>query len=279
MTSALERRVVLVLVREPVSRTRLLSLDRGMLQPRQPKLADVVAARLRDRILSGELKDGDELPRQEDLLAEFGVSKPSLREALRILEAEGLTTVRRGNRGGAIVHVPKARNAAFMIGLTLKFRGVQLADVGSALQAIEPVCASMCAGRSDRATTVLPALRKVHDQTVLTADDPISFTRSTREFHQTIVAQCGNETLILMVGSLEALWSPSERDWATQAHEQGRFPDRSQRLKGIRVHEKLINRIEAGDVDGVLRYAGAHLRDSLGHMIYDTTGSIVTPIA
>jgi GntR family transcriptional repressor for pyruvate dehydrogenase complex len=49
------------------------------MQARQPKLADVVAARLRDRILSGELKDGDELPRQEDLLAEFGVSTPSLR--------------------------------------------------------------------------------------------------------------------------------------------------------------------------------------------------------
>jgi GntR family transcriptional repressor for pyruvate dehydrogenase complex len=247
------------------------------MQARQPKLADVVAARLRDRILSGELKDGDELPRQEDLLVEFGVSKPSLREALRILEAEGLTTVRRGNRGGSIVHVPKAHNAAFMLGLTLQFRGVTLADVGGALQAIEPVCASLCAARQDRASTVLPALRAVHEGTIRTANDPEEFTRSTRLFHETIVAQCGNETLILVVGSLEALWSSSERHWASAATELGRFPDRAQRLKGIQVHERLITRIEAGDESGVLRYAGAHLRDSLEHMIYDISGTIVTP--
>jgi GntR family transcriptional repressor for pyruvate dehydrogenase complex len=248
------------------------------MQARQPKLADLVAGRLRERILTGELRDGDELPRQEDLLLEFGVSKPSLREALRILEAEGLTTVRRGNRGGAIVHVPTAHNAAFMLGLTLQFRGVSLADVGSALQAIEPVCASLCASRPDRATTVVPALRAVHEGAIKTADDPDAFTRSTREFHQTIVSQCGNETLILVVGSLEALWSSPERNWASAADELGRFPERAQRLKGLRVHEKLITRIEAGDAEGVLRYAGAHLRDSLEHMIYDITGRIVAPV-
>src|ERR1700755_1275124 len=82
------------------------------IQLHQPRLAEMVAALLRERILSGALRDGDPLPRQEDLLKEFGISKPSLREALRILEAEGLITVRRGNRGGALVHVPEAGHAA-----------------------------------------------------------------------------------------------------------------------------------------------------------------------
>jgi GntR family transcriptional repressor for pyruvate dehydrogenase complex len=245
---------------------------------RRPKLADIVAASLRDRILTGQLLDGEELPRQEDMLAEFGVSKPSLREALRILEAEGLTTVRRGNVGGAIVHAPNAKNAAFMIGLTLQFRQVQLADVGTALQGIEPVCASLCAVRADRSDAVLPALRKVHQEAISAVDEPVEFTRVTRLFHETIVATCGNETLILVVGALESLWSSSERRWASSAEQSGRFPGRSQRLKGLRVHDRLIARIEAGDVDGVLRYAGAHLRDSLEHMIYDTTGSIVAPV-
>jgi GntR family transcriptional regulator, transcriptional repressor for pyruvate dehydrogenase complex len=248
------------------------------MQLHQPKLADVVASKLRDRILSGELKDGDELPRQEDLLREFGVSKPSVREALRILEAEGLTTVRRGKRGGAVVHVPQAHNAAFMIGLTLQFRGVPLADVGHALREIEPLCAGLCAARDDRETYVLPALREVQEATVLSVEDPLDFTRHTRRFHQEIVAHCGNETLILLVGTLEVLWSTPERNWASEANRQGRFPDRAQRLKGIRVHEKLISLIGSGDVEKVQRYAHAHLRDSLEHMIYDTIGSTVETV-
>ncbi len=247
------------------------------MQPRQPKLADTVASRLRERVLMGELKDGDELPRQEDLQVEFGVSKPSLREALRILEAEGLTTVRRGNRGGAIMHVPKARNAAFMLGVTLRFRGVGLADVGVALQGIEPVCASKCAQRADRAETVLPDLSAAHEATIGTVDDVVEFTRATRRFHETIVERCGNETLILIVGALESLWSSSERDWAAKAGEKGTFPDRAQRLKGVRAHERLITRIDSGDADGVLRYATAHLRDSLEPMIYDISGTLIAP--
>ncbi|HEY8473728.1 MAG TPA: FCD domain-containing protein [Natronosporangium sp.] len=242
------------------------------MQLQQPKLADLVARTLRERILSGELQDGDELPRQDELLREFGVSRPSLREALRILEAEGLATVRRGNRGGVIVHVPKPQNAAFMIGLTLQHRGVPLADVGHALRAIEPVCAGLCAEREDRQREVIPALREIQAATEAAVADPVAYARRTRQFHQEIVNRCGNETLILVVGALEAIWSTPERDWADQAARQGRFPDRAQRLRGLRAHERLIALIEAGDAERARRYAASHLRDSLSHMLDDTAG-------
>src|SRR5947207_8293112 len=55
-----------------------------------PKLAHIVAARLRRRIITGELPPGSSLPREADLMAQFGVARPSLREALRVLEAEAL---------------------------------------------------------------------------------------------------------------------------------------------------------------------------------------------
>ena len=54
-------------------------------QLRQPRLAELVTGALRTRILSGQLGDGGTLPRQEDLLASFGVSPPAVREALRII--------------------------------------------------------------------------------------------------------------------------------------------------------------------------------------------------
>ena len=59
-------------------------------QLRQPRLAEVVAGVLRERIVNGELGDGDLLPKQDELIEEYRISRPTLREALRILEGEGL---------------------------------------------------------------------------------------------------------------------------------------------------------------------------------------------
>ena len=90
-----------------------------------------MAAKLRERIVSGRLTDGDVLPKQEDLGAEFGVSKPTMREAIRVLESEGLIEVQQGRFGGAVVHVPKVENIAVTMALVLETNGVQLPDVGA----------------------------------------------------------------------------------------------------------------------------------------------------
>src|SRR6202165_2853661 len=97
-------------------------------QLRQPRLAELVAESLRLRITSGVLQEGDLLPKLEELIEEFQVSKPSLREALRILETEGLITVRRGNVGGAIVHAPGRQDAGYTIGAVLDSRAGPLGD-------------------------------------------------------------------------------------------------------------------------------------------------------
>jgi GntR family transcriptional repressor for pyruvate dehydrogenase complex len=70
------------------------------------RVAERVAAELRRRILAGEYGDELRLPTQVQLLREFRVSYPALREALGTLEAEGLVSVRRGSVGGAQVHRP-----------------------------------------------------------------------------------------------------------------------------------------------------------------------------
>src|SRR4051812_39068020 len=101
-------------------------------QVRQPRLSELVAAKLRERIVSGQLLDGDLLPKQEDLGQQFGVSKPTMREAIRILESEGLIEVQQGRFGGAVVHVPKVENIAVSMALVLETQGVQLLDVGIA---------------------------------------------------------------------------------------------------------------------------------------------------
>src|SRR5262249_13589793 len=81
-----------------------------------------IADELRRLIVSGELGDGESLGHEPDLIERFGVSRPSLREALRILEAEGLITVVRGVNGGVVANRPDERLTARTAALVLQSR-------------------------------------------------------------------------------------------------------------------------------------------------------------
>src|SRR5439155_10979415 len=107
---------------------------------RIPKMAELVAQQLRRQIVSAELSEGDALPSEAALMAQFGVSRPTLREAFRVLEAEGLITVRRGAHGGARVRTPNDDAAGRYAGLVLEYRGATLSDVYDARNIIEPPC-------------------------------------------------------------------------------------------------------------------------------------------
>src|SRR5256885_7189092 len=82
--------------------------DHERLSVRVPKAAELVAGHVRSQIVRGELSEGDALPPESALMEQFDISRPTLREAFRILESEGLITVRRGARGGARVQDRKS---------------------------------------------------------------------------------------------------------------------------------------------------------------------------
>ena len=214
---------------------------------RQPRVAEIVADVLRSRILSGEIGDGDQLPKQDEMIAEFGVSQPCIREALRILETEGLITVIRGNLGGARVHFTQSATAAYVLGLALQTRGISRSDLVDALRGMEPACAGYCAGRKDRNETVVPALRENIARSRNSADDADAFIGLAREFHVLIVSLCGNATMAFVVGALETLWSAQVETLARKARKLGDFADRATRLLVISEHEALVAIIEAGD--------------------------------
>jgi GntR family transcriptional regulator, transcriptional repressor for pyruvate dehydrogenase complex len=225
-------------------------------------VADLLADRIRAQSLSGALADGERLPSQDELLSEYGVGRTSLREALRILESEQLIRVRRGNVGGATVHRPTAGIAAYTIGMVLQSRSVSLADVGNALKLLEPLCAELCAQREDRATAVVPALTAVHDAAEAAIDDPLEVIRQSRLFHEQLAKRCGNETMTLVVGALEELWSEHEAAWARGASKNQAFPDLPLRHTGLSEHSALLGLIAEGDAAGAAQAARAHLETS-----------------
>lgn len=216
-------------------------------QLRQPRLAEMVAETLRNRILSGELEDGSMLPKQEELLAEFGISHPPIREALRILETEGLVTVQRGNVGGAVVHRPQPSKAAYMLGLVLQSRGATLGDVLSGLIAFEPACVAACAARRDRAKTVLPRLRATLDLARESVDDAETYTGHARQFHIDLVETCGNEAMKLVAGALEALWTAHVDILARRNSQLGSFAEPEARQASVDEHEAMYRAIKGGN--------------------------------
>lgn len=221
------------------------------------RLAESIAATLRERILREPLPGGM-LPKQEELMAEFGVSAPSIREALRVLETEGLVTIRRGRFGGAYVHRPDSSSTAYALGLALHGMQVTLDDVAESLRALEPLSAVSCAQRPDRNTTVVPRLEK----NLLDSEDALGgpeFTHHSRQFHDLLVAHMTNATIKLLLQSVVSLWGTQEELWAHAMAEVGQYPDRSEQRRALSAHKKITAAIAAGDAPTAEDVSRRHL--------------------
>lgn len=232
-------------------------------------MAELVAARLRRRIITGELDDGDELPREADLLQEFGVSRPSLREAIRILETEGLIRIRRGKVGGAIVKRPTAASAAYHLGLTLQSNATTLEDLATARSVLEPACAGLAAALPDaQRAKIVARLTELVDANEADIGESYAFTAGALQFHAAIIERCGNTTITLLAGALEAVWSSQERLWAQQASTDGEYPDPKDQREVLRAHRRVIKLIDDGDIDGATRAMRGHLTKSQPYVNY-----------
>ncbi len=232
------------------------------------RLANQIARQLRERILSGEIADGEPLPSQERLMERFGVSQPSIREALRILEADGLITVRRGKSGGAIVHAPTDHVAATTIASILQSRKVCLEDVGQAIQCLEPICCELAARRRDRRRRVVPGLRRQLERVAAVTDDPERYRTEAARFHQELVQASGNDTLAMLVGALESLWAAHARSRA-KAHAEPRAVSTVLRRRYTASKAAMVDAIEAGDAELARSRWAAHLKKATRHSLVD----------
>jgi DNA-binding FadR family transcriptional regulator len=217
---------------------------------RVPKTAELLARDLRNRIVRGELEDGGSLPSESELIAQFSVSRPTLREALRILESESLLTVTRGSRGGPRIHRPEPRLAARHFGLVLQSRGTTLAHIFSARLLIEPSCVRQVTLEARR--TAPGVLREILEEEKRTVDDDVAHSRAAARFHRSLIELTGNLPLVLLMSMLTHIF---ERHIATAAlAASAHRVDAAATEKGVRAHEKLISLIEAGNADAAEAY-------------------------
>ncbi|HTF50377.1 MAG TPA: GntR family transcriptional regulator, partial [Pseudonocardia sp.] len=150
-----------------------------------PKAAEIVARTLRRKIVTRELQADDPLPPEDQLMAEMAVARTTVREALRILESEGLIVVRRGAGGGARIRTPAVPMVARYIGLLLQYEGATLEDVHNARVMLEAPAAALLAERTT--PEIVARLREALADEADALDDPVRLARAHGRFHQLVV--------------------------------------------------------------------------------------------
>lgn len=210
---------------------------------RVPKTAELVARQIRNGIIRGELTDGDTLPAEAHLIAEFEVSRPTIREAIRILESEGLVTVSRGARGGARISSPNYEMIARAAGITLQAKGVTIGDLYEMRTLVEPPAARLVAERNSK--SAVPVLRGLIDLELTLIGDRFAVAKRIAEFHQTMIELAGNQTLIMVAQALRGL--VDEHLLLAQRRHPDVDPEFSKRQLryGLKSHSKLVDLIEA----------------------------------
>ncbi|WP_406443133.1 FadR family transcriptional regulator [Streptomyces sp. NBC_00631] len=237
---------------------------------RVPKMAELVAARLRRMIVRGELAEGDALPSETALMEEFAVSRPTLREAFRVLESESLISVRRGARGGARVQVPEGTVAARYAGVVLEYRGTTLKDVYDARTVIEAPCAGLLAER--RTDEDLSRLRAAVAGAERLMDDPPAFIRAHMEFHALVVELAGNETLGVLNGMVRHIID--QANWSHVDLDAGSPENIRANRRGFRAHGALVDLVAARSAEAAEQLWRLHLQEAEDYLL--RSGSMTT---
>ncbi len=108
-----------------------------------------MAEAIKSWVMAKGLQPGDRLPSESALIARFGMAKGTIREAIRLLEAQGLVTSRTGPGGGVFVHRVSDQRAATLLGNYFYFQDLTIEDVYQIREALEPELAASLAGKLD----------------------------------------------------------------------------------------------------------------------------------
>lgn len=217
-----------------------------------------IADEVRRLIVSGELDDGASLGHEPDLVERFGVSRPSLREALRILEAEGLISVVRGVGGGVVAHQPDQRLTARTAALVLQSRNVTLADVFEARTIIEPAAARLVASARNRRRSA-ERLRALIAEEEAVIDDPVAFGPANARFHEELVATAGNQTLSIVAEMLNEVVARAVTAVSRVDGDGGDGGSVRTRRRGVRSQERLAALVELGAADEAEAHWRTHM--------------------
>lgn len=164
------------------------------------KTSEVVAFAIVKGIVGSGLQRGDRLPLESEMLEHYQVSRESLREALRLLEAQGIVTIRRGPQGGPMVGEAQSANLARTMTLYFQLAGATYDELLDAWLTLEPLAAELAARHPDRAAVV--SALDTHTHEFNDGGERTAYTAHSNTLHFDINELAGNRVLGLILGAV-----------------------------------------------------------------------------
>lgn len=212
---------------------------------------ELVIRQLREMLETGQLRSGEKLPTEPDLAAQFGVSRTTLREALKVLELSGYLEIRRGYWGGTFVAEPSSEEFKMIAPSAMSLLVVNSRQLSQVRFAIEPSAAMIAAQMDVRDTRPLEdAVREME----VFDDRPARVLEANFNFHIGVARISANPVFIAV---LEELRPAIYRDLNLIVRDSGwREACRTE-------HGHIVKAIEAGNREETGRAMRQHLENEL----------------
>jgi len=214
-----------------------------------PKPHDVLASQLRESILRGEIAEGTSLPTERELVAQTGLTRGAVRQALGLLASEGLIRTRPGRYGGNIVTIPGRDSMSDSIMRFVRGRKLPLRTLQETREALEPSFARWAALR--RTDADLQELKALHRHLTESVGNLNEFSMTNVRWHNAVAKASGNELLAAVLHSISygVHVSTSSEEYDTM----------ETRHAVIRIHSRINDAIEAQDADLAERRMREHI--------------------
>jgi GntR family transcriptional regulator, transcriptional repressor for pyruvate dehydrogenase complex len=214
-----------------------------------PKASDVLADELRERILRGEFPEGTALPPERELVTRTRMSRTTVREALRILEVQGLVRIKTGRAGGAFVQRPGQESIASSVSLLIRGRHIRMKALLETREAIEPACAQLAA--TYRTDSDVETLERANDAISVDTGSLADFLQANVDWHIAVAVASHNELLTGFMSSLSrAIYASTDNKG---------FIDADVRRATLQAHRRITEAIRDQDPEAAVRRMKRHV--------------------
>lgn len=216
---------------------------------RQARASGEIVSQIERAIFSAQLSPGDRLQSERELAEEFGVSRITVRDALRVLEARGLIRVKVGASGGAFVTESNVDNVAESISTLILLRRMTLSELAEARTVVEAATAELAAQRWG--AEQLGRLEETVERGRKVVREGAPHTEASMDFHVALAEAARNELLSATVRAYRDLLMQTVHD----------MRDVKSARTTQKAHEEIIEAVRRRDAEGSRRLMLAHLED------------------